>query len=636
VDTAGTTFEAHLSLADGGVYSLETQVPWLDQALDRDQWAMLIRPQVALTGDSTVTFDLSRAVPVQVDTPKTSLPVTTNISWSRTTAAGQQYLTFFGASYPATAPGRIWVLPSDKPTVGTFWFTVDQMRIAPQATVTVTGRSGRDRATVDPIYVSDHPNGTPMFTADRRLPLVTGGDLHGALLLSDASTVDGLVADVDRAVAGGAAGVLTASRLAAALIGRPTLTIPLLWIDAAQGAAVRAVAGTGRTTAQVRARTVTPYEYKLAWTLRDRIPGTVEFRPAERDLTKLDTAYHAEFAAPAGTYGPAPDAIEVDHTYLGQQWLSVKVSHSFTVPGARTEYYNTTGNDVLWWRQYEFTPDQSALRIESGYRGFSRPTTGREDWNEPAVPAGAAEGPQQPTAATAPNLPCDACRQGDTLRVRSLAPLGVGQYGEWGDASHLVQDSDGTEEAHLYAGGTELAARQDANGLAYYALPAASASYRLTDTYRTGAAGQHLAGTVSTDWTFRSARPAADQVATPYHCIDTLLYGDTDPCAWQPLIQLGYQLGLGLDDTAPAGRYGFTLTATAGHPGTADRLTDVRVSTSTDGGTHWQPASAHRAGAGWQVELRNPTTGTVTLRVQATDAAGNTVQQTVTDAYAIH
>jgi hypothetical protein len=429
--------------------------------------------------------------------------------------------------------------------------------------------------------------------------------------------------------------VLTGSRLAAVLIGRPDLTIPLLWVDAAQAAAVRAVAG-GHTTADIRARTVTPYEYKLAWTLRDRIPGTVRYRPAQRDLTRLDTAYHAEFPAPTGTWGVAPDANEVDHTYLGQQWLSVKISHAFTAPAARTEYYNTTGSDVLWWRQYDFTPDQSALRLESAYRGFVRPTSGSEDWNEPAVPAGASMGPQEPTGAISPNLPCDACRQGDTLRVRSLAPLGVGQYGEQGDASHLSQDSDGTEETHLYAGGTELAPQADAYGLAYYTLPAGAASYRLTDTYRTGTVGQHLAATVSTDWTFRSGRPAADQMSGPYQCIDTLLYGDTDPCAFQPLVQLGWHLGLALDDSARPGPYHFGITATAGRPGTADRLTAVRAWTSTDGGAHWRPATAHRTRDGWQLDTTNPSSGTVSLRVQATDAAGNTVDQTITNAYAIH
>jgi hypothetical protein len=74
-------------------------------------------------------------------------------------------------------------------------------------------------------------------------------------------------------------------------------------------------------------------------------------------------------------------------------------------------------------------------------------------------------------------------------------------------------------------------------------------------------------------------------VAQPYRCIDELLYGDTTPCGWLPLIHLGYQLGLAPDDSAPARReYTFTVTGRVGAPGSAAKLAGLRAWTSVDGG----------------------------------------------------
>jgi hypothetical protein len=208
---------------------------------------------------------------------------------------------------------------------------------------------------------------------------------------------------------------------------------------------------------------------------------------------------------------------------------------------------------VLWERQYGFVADPGTFqqRLEWSYRGFIRAGTGREDWNTPALPQPTAAGPQLPTGGPALNLPCDACRQGDALRVRSLAAAGVGQYAEFGDASHLAQDDTATEQTRLSTGGTVLAPSRDAYGLDYYRLPAGAATHTLTDTGRSA-------------------------------------------------------------------------------------LAAVAVSTSTDGGAHWHPAAVSRSGTGWQVATRNPATGTVSLRVTARDTNGNTVDQTITDAYAVH
>jgi hypothetical protein len=422
------------------------------------------------------------------------------------------------------------------------------------------------------------------------------------------------------------------------------MAIPVLSIDLKDGARTHAVLdGVANAKADIHPQLDSPYEYKLIYYERGRIPHSLTISPRDRDLTQLQTDYHAEYPVTAGNWGPVPDVIEVSHTFLGDQGLSIKGSHNFTGHLGRVEYYNTTGPDVLWLRLDEFVDDHAQLRLETSYRGFTRATVGREDWNEPSLPSPPAAGPQLPTGNPALNFSCDSCRQGDTLRVRSLGAFGLGQYSEAGDPSHLIRDDNGAEETHLYRGGTELQPQPDQFGLAYYSLPAGSAAYQLTDTYRSGSAGQRLARTVNTTWTFHSGRPTVNTVNSPYACIDTLLYGSAAPCAWQPFMYPSYRLGLGVDDTAPAGQpYSFTVSVQVGAVGSAARVAGLRLWISPDGGTHWLPARVDRDnGNTFDVRVRNPgladvPSGAVSIKLEASDAAGNSVEQVIDGAYAIH
>jgi hypothetical protein len=369
----------------------------------------------------------------------------------------------------------------------------------------------------------------------------------------------------------------------------------------------------------------------LVYYLHGAIPTKLTFNPSARDLASVDTTYHAQFTPPAGAWGSGSNFEEVDHTFAADQPLSIRVGHWFTGPARRTEYYNVTGPDVLWQRTYAFLDFATgATRFAASERGFTRPAQEREDWNEALLPTQLVAGPSMP------NLPgvdfvCDGCRQGDRLRLRSLAAVGFGQYSDASDASHSFQGEPGTEETHLFSGSSEVTAQSDDLGLPYYTLPSAAGTYRMTDVFSDGFGSQHSATTVATTWTFRSARPATATVGAPYACIDTLLTGDTQPCGWQPLIYLDYKLGLTANDTAPAGcTFGFTVAA-------ASRIVGMRVWASTDRGAHWTSSTVeYGSDHSFRVLVKNPKGGgTVSLKTEAWDAAGNSVQQTITDAYVV-
>jgi hypothetical protein len=355
-------------------------------------------------------------------------------------------------------------------------------------------------------------------------------------------------------------------------------------------------------------------------------------------LASIDTTYHAQFTPPAGAWGNGSNFEEVDHTFAADQPLSIRVGHWFTGPARRTEYYNITGPDVLWQRAYAFLDFATgAARFAASDRGFTRPgpersSAEREDWNEALLPTQLVAGPAMPQLPGVAFL-CDGCRQGDRLRVRSLAAAGFGQYSDASDASHSFQGESGTEETHLFSGSSEIAAQSDDLGLPYYTLPSAAGTYKVTDVFTDGFGSRHSATTVATTWTFRSARPATATVGAPYTCVDTVVTGDTQPCAWQPLIYLNYRLGLAPDDTAPAGRaFGFTI-------GTAEgsRIVGMRVWASTDRGAHWTSSIVeYGPDHSFRVLVKNPKSGaTVSLKTEAWDAAGNSVQQTITDAYLV-
>ncbi|PRY02106.1 S8 family serine peptidase [Allonocardiopsis opalescens] len=62
---------------------------------------------------------------------------------------------------------------------------------------------------------------------------------------------------------------------------------------------------------------------------------------------------------------------------------------------------------------------------------------------------------------------------------------------------------------------------------------------------------------------------------------------------------------------------------------------ELSLQASTDGGETWQDLRVRRYGGHWAAQVRNPRSGAVSLRAAAADGEGNTVEQTVTDAYTV-
>lgn len=650
LDPTGRTLETTLQVALGGVYSVNTHLMWYSRDDGRIDDATLTDAEVAVDRDTTVTFDLARRVPIRIATPRPAESVAMNTMEQRTTASGITVYNGSIYSYPYVAPGNFWAMPTRQPSVGSYRFWFDQTLGAPQVAGTIVGTR---RTELRMRYVSEH-NDVPKFTGDRDLPLVgaadlrAGRDVRGAVVLLDpASSYDypesheSFLADVGRAVAAGAAGVLSDSTYALAMSApayHDLMRVPLMWLDRDQGAHAREALRTGRPRLRIATALPAPYEYKLTYYVEGRIPPSMTFSPSDRDLARIATTYHAQYR-PELEWGRAPDVSEAVHTFAPGQDFSIKASHSFPGATTRTKYYNATRPDVLWVRHYQFSYDGSieGLRLAESFRAFAEATSEVEHWNDAILPGQGEPGPDMPPGFGVV-FACDGCRQGDRLRLRALGGLGLGPFTGAADASQLYNGEPGTEESHLYLGATEIAPQTDDVGLPYYRLPARADTYRFTHVFTDAFTGPHTATTVSTTWTFGSETPASSTVAEPFVCVDAALFGDERPCARQPLIQLRYELGLAPDDTAPAGRpFEFVVRASGG----AAAVDDVRVWLSADGGANWSPAMVSpRPDGAFVVRLTNPArsaspTGTVWLRTEAVDGAGNTVRQTIADAYVL-
>ncbi|MDV5144312.1 serine protease [Streptomyces sp. SBC-4] len=162
--------------------------------------------------------------------------------------------------------------------------------------------------------------------------------------------------------------------------------------------------------------------------------------------------------------------------------------------------------------------------------------------------------------------------------------------------------------ATLHRDGVLIGTRNGIPGRAEFTTTPGRAAYKLTATATHGS-GPTAGGRVTASWTFTSA--AASRPAE------------------LPLSTVRFAPALDLDGTAPAGaltRVPVTVQGAAATTG----VRSLTVSVSTDGGTTWTRVPVLDGQAGF----RTPAAGrTVSLRAELTDTAGNTLTQTLRNAY---
>lgn len=133
-----------------------------------------------------------------------------------------------------------------------------------------------------------------------------------------------------------------------------------------------------------------------------------------------------------------------------------------------------------------------------------------------------------------------------------------------------------------------------------------------------------------TTWTWWSTHESSTTLPPGWVCT----VGRTRSCAVQPLLTLRYGIvGMGINGSASPSEQVLRLSVGHLQLAKASPITSVAVSASFDGGKTWHPTRVTGSGTSYAAVFNAPAGAMVTLKTTATDAAGGSVTQTITNAY---
>lgn len=380
-------------------------------------------------------------------------------------------------------------------------------------------------------------------------------------------------------------------------VGYGSAPLPSLGIQADEAAALTAALAAGPVKLNWKATAVSPFVYNLAFPETGTVTSERTYKVKDKTLGTVESGYES-----MGVKADYMDTLLVARPYGAT--FAIGGFDTVAAPGKRTEYYSA--GDSTWqhslsssfpWGESMFdkvrTYQAGSHRAENWYRGILVPSAPRDD-----------QGKEQLAAERQDNL------------------IGVAP-GFWSDSEHSgLQGSFGdVGNMRLSSGGKVIGESGWPSGT--FTVPAEDAAYELTMvTMKSGqpAAVWKRSTATETTWKFRSHR-------------DESAYSQGIP-----LLFPGYDLpsdGMKTLAAKDGQRIGLSVTGHAGY--TPGKLTAAKVSYSYDGGETWTGATTAQREGRWTATVNHAGADgkPVTLRAELTDANGNSVVQTVTDAYAV-
>ncbi|MDX2854053.1 S8 family serine peptidase [Actinacidiphila glaucinigra] len=561
--------------------------------------ALVADPEFRLEEDATLTFDASKTRRVTAVTPKESVTTYMRVDYKRTLdASGTHELSFY--QWPTY--DSVWALPTgEKVAEGALTMRTRWRNEQPPLKL-----ASRQEA-VDDILV--RRGATPLHKGTSRLDAVYAGqgaaaDYKGLRVSGKAAVVvrnDTVTASeqVAAAAAAGAKLLIVVNdgdgRLDPRTQATPPLTVVAVGKD--QGdRLIRRASAPGGSELKMFSNPTTEYLYDLADAWEGAVPADTVYRPAAKDLARIDVAFknYRQADARETRYAVWPDA------------PSLRVDTELPRParGTRTDWVST-GSGVRWAQAATVLGE---IRILAPPRTYKAGTTTSDEWFAPVT---------RPRINT--SFP-------GTFNFRQDDLLFVNVPG-WGDAGTrregyaLTPDARAT--ASLYQGDTLLNSSSGTFTVATGLKPERQAYRYVLETAR-GAWGNPFSTATRTEWDFTSAAGAQYEGRAV------------------ALIQLDYAVHTDRDGRA---RRDASLTVTAEHPPTSDPGQDIPPSSaigkvglelSYDNGKTWHKANVTRKGDGWRTTLDAPRKAShVTVRATAADDRGNAVQQTITRAFGL-
>lgn len=595
-------------------------------------WIDLTVPQFAVTGDTNISIDANNAREITISTPRPSVAYTATTDHDRTLADG----TFYSDSLTPLVFGaeNLWVVPTTQPvTIGSFHYDSNWTLGSPPLTMSALGSKG---FTLHPMYVDYNNHRTWVqpnflrFSGHQVRDLVAAGtgtkqdfskvNARGKLVLLKVNPGDWCGVwpwQLQNARQAGAAGILFDPRdptQGGGICPQSLLIeykgdgeLPWVRVPAPEAAKLDSLLAAGPVRISLTDGGQSPYIYNLKFFMEGRVSGSGHYTVTDRNLAQIDGHYHAAVKAPVelATFGFRPNVDFLATTPYG-----------FLAPFSMREYYGPVNPDVLWYRfnGYNLVNPRYELR----YDVFATASTSSNDWwAAPLVPGTSTVSAQ--AAQARPNMgedQCSVCTQ-DGFLLPSFALVS--------GANPRMGEEFTPDSSRLFTGsGAQVPATTDHNWPAF-PLPAKPAWYRLVTNYKN----------TSTSWKFKSAPQSANTAPAVQPCIGTIMHFSTGPCAAQPLIFLRYDASTSLSNTVTApGTHTIQVTPYYQAVKAPARSTGLRLWTSTDGGKTWQAATVHlNADGSYTAGYRVAQPGSVSIKAQATDSAGDTVTQIIRNAY---
>jgi subtilisin family serine protease len=551
---------------------------------DGDVVYQVVDPAFEVTGDREYVLDARKTTRVRVETPQRATQQGI-FSFYAHREFGQRRISNYAMKFPDTR--ELWVTPTVTAPSGEFEFGARWSLTAPPLWA--------DTSTVDfePRYIGD----SPKLDGRRTLDIVPAGnfgpEVRGKVALVPPSHDHDYIAIADAAKEAGAVLVLlTLPTYGVTAAAEDTgLAVPVATVRPAEGAALAAAIARGRVRVTLTGTVDSPYLYDVMQVERDRVPREVVHRVSDRNSATVRAEYHES----------GGERYAKEQRCAWRPWQTTAINqYQRVMPTGVTRMETVTAGATIWqhrvrhYRSWESMQPLAEGLVDTPrtFRAGERLT---ESWYgpivRPAIPRG---GPES-------------TRDGDVLSVR--IPEFVDAAGHQGYLEGGLGDEPDTSSARLYRDGELLAEAPYAWGT--FPVPAGDATYRLELSTGRSTPEWRYATSTETAWTFRSA-----------HTDHALL----------PLLQVDYEVDTDL--TYEAGRTTRLDLEFRHQDGLAPpRMSKVEAWLSYDDGQTWTKLPLNRHHQATILHPRGPEFAT--LKVAATDHAGNKVEQTVTRAYGL-
>jgi hypothetical protein len=390
------------------------------------------------------------------------------------------------------------------------------------------------------------------------------------------------------------------SNVASELLAQPTGTARTGTFDAATDVQLSSPAGTAK-----------PYVYDLYHPVGNHVPRSLAYTATAADQATFARVTERIYAVNGNT-APVQEA-RYGLTPIGAATGALTVEDTSMVAGGSTLTEYLSAAPAIRWSDEVAPPlkgqNPGIWVIElPGFIGYSPGSQHTADWvSQPFRPG--------PYSGTIPAL--SSCAPHPTIRFPGDIHVELTDLQDAPDGFDCLRFVPTWLQAtsrtmQLYRG-SKLIATKHAS-VADFLVPEAPASYRLIYTDDTSRA-LAVSTQTQTTWTFRSgAAPGGVAVRIPLLLVD-------------------YALPLSQDNHPDGSTAVFTVARVAGT--VQKRVTGFRLWISLDNGSSWQAAKVRRLGSGrYAATLPHAASGqAVALRVQATDAGGSGIEQTIMAAY---